>query len=188
MKHTFLYCYKISQIHILLRLTTRLLIAMVLSVVFAIIVGIVLRVSLNKNWSKREIMYMRFFGEIYLRIMHCLLLPVLGTSLIIAIGTPNLKSSGKIGGRAIIMYTYYLITTFMAVTLGIIFVLTIRPGVNPKRNITQITEDSELRNTTAIDTILDLIRDVFPANIIQACIQQYETVLEHPSSKNTSKY
>lgn len=162
-----------------------LTIATLASVVLGVIVGLILRSSASTKWSAREIMYINFIGELFLRMLKCLILPLIISSLIAAIGTLNLKSSGKIGARAI---TYYLITTFMAVILGIILVLTIRPGgdSDQKKNITDIMKTSKLRSTTTTDTMLDLIRNMFPPNIIQACLEQFQTVLK-PSSDNTSK-
>lgn len=151
------------------------------SVVFGIIVGLILRASSTTKWSARDIMYIHFAGEIFLRMLKSLMLPLIMSSLIAAIGTLNLKSSGRIGGRAI---TYYMITTFMAVILGIILVLTIRPGIDRHAATKNSTEssssqpvNSKLRNTTTVDTMLDLIRNMFPPNIVQACLEQLQTVL-----------
>ncbi len=38
----------------------------------------------------------------------------------------------------------------------------------------------ESRNVTAADTLMDLARNLFPPNLIQATIQQYRTVLIYP--------
>ena len=36
------------------------------------------------------------------------------------------------------------------------------------------------RNVTAVDTLLDLARNLCPPNLVQATIQQYRTVLKYP--------
>lgn len=162
------------------------------SVVLGVIVGLILRASSTTKWSARDLMYMNFAGEIFLRMLKSLILPLIMSSLIAAIGTLNLKSSGRIGGRAI---TYYMITTFMAVILGIILVLTIRPGVDRHtlagtKNSTESSSssvNSKLRNSTTVDTMLDLIRNMFPPNIVQACLEQFQTVLTPSSNANSSK-
>lgn len=172
-------------------------------VVFGVIVGLILRASSTSKWSARHIMYMNFAGEIFLRMLKSLILPLIMSSLISAIGTLNLKSSGRIGGRAI---AYYVITTVMAVILGIILVITIRPGVDRYTSVANdTTMDStkssplpspkqqqpincKLRNTTTVDTVLDLIRNMFPPNIVQAYLEQYQTVLTLPNNAaNSSK-
>lgn len=181
-----------------------LTLATLASVVFGTIVGLILRTSSTTKWSARDIMYINFAGEIFLRMLKSLMLPLIMSSLIAAIGTLNLKSSGRIGGRAI---TYYMITTFMAVILGIILVLTIRPGIdrhagtNLTKNLTESSSsssshpiNSKLRNSTTVDTMLDLIRNMFPPNIVQACLEQLQTILtpspnagELPSFKAAQK-
>lgn len=159
-------------------------------VVLGVIVGLILRGTSASKWSERDIMYLNFVGELFLRMLKGLTLPLIVSSLIAAIGSLNLKLSGKIGGRAI---AYYMITTVMAVTLGIILVLTIRPGVD--RNSNEIDQsqnqlnNSKYRKATTTDTMLDLVRNMFPPNIIQACIEQYQTVLKPAdNASNTSNF
>lgn len=169
---------KIQKARVLKMLSEQILtLATLASVVFGVIVGLILRSSTSSKWSQREIMYINFIGELFLRMLKGLILPLIVSSLIAAIGTLNLKASGKIGGRAI---AYYMITTFMAVILGIILVMTIRPGAD--RNESNAMESvhqtsTKLRSTTTTDTMLDLIRNMFPPNIVQACLEQFQTVL-----------
>lgn len=163
-----------------------LTIATLASVVLAVIVGLILRATSSSKWTSRDIMYFNFVGEIFLRVLKGLILPLVISSLIAAIGTLNFKATGKIGGRAI---SYYLITTFMAVVLGIILVMTVRPGIDRhKKNSTESTQQttSKLRSTTTTDTMLDLIRNMFPPNIVQACLEQYQTVLKPPTENASS--
>lgn len=156
------------------------------SVVLGVIVGVMLRATTATKWSSREIMYINFLGEIFLRMLKGLILPLVISSLIAAIGTMNFKATGKIGVRAV---SYYLITTFMAVILGIILVLTVQPGVDRnKMNATVSTQqsNSKLRSTTTTDTMLDLVRNMFPPNIVQACLEQFQTVLKPPMDNANS--
>lgn len=46
--------------------------------------------------------------------------------------------------------------------------------------IFQFFQAGESRNVTAVDTLLDLARNLCPPNLIQATIQQYRTVLTYP--------
>lgn len=169
------------------------------AVALGIVVGSLIRATSTSKWTARNIMYINFAGEIFLRMLKSLMLPLMMSSLIAAIGTLNLKASGRIGGRAI---TYYMITTVMAVMLGIILVLTIRPGVDryvtaemPSTTTINSTQpanssmslaSSKLRNTTTVDTMLDLVRNMFPPNIIQACLEQFQTVLVPPPNATSS--
>ena len=71
-------------------------------------------------------MYVSYIGEIFLRMLKALILPLIVPSLITAVGSLDLSLSGKVGMRAV---AYYFATTILAVILGIILVTTIHPGV-----------------------------------------------------------
>jgi len=99
--------------------------------------------------------------------------------LVAAVGSLDMSISGKVGSRAV---GYYMATTVMAVILGIILVSAIHPGsVETKDNAVERVGTS--RNVTAVDTLLDLARNLFPPNLVQACTQQYRTVLTYPKIK-----
>lgn len=63
------------------------------------------------------------------------------------------KATGKMGVRAIV---YYVLTTFIAVFIGIVLVTTIRPGKG-KRD-TPMSASGRVDSVTAADAFLDLIR------------------------------
>lgn len=86
----------------------------VAGVVGGVILGIILR-STREKWTPREIMYISYLGDLFLRMLKSLILPLIISSLISAIGSLDLSLSGKIGMRAI---SYYMITTIFAVILG----------------------------------------------------------------------
>ncbi|XP_055388304.1 excitatory amino acid transporter 3-like isoform X2 [Condylostylus longicornis] len=156
-------------------------------VIIGFIVGITLINVRGESFTSREISYVYFIGDIFLRILKALILPLIISSLISAIGSLDLQLSAKIGGRAII---YYIITTIIAVILGIILVQTIKPGKINFNDHINSNNDSEAisnkkRNITTTDTLLDLIKNMFPPNLIQACTKQYQTVLKPPKNFTT---
>ncbi|KAL3286965.1 hypothetical protein HHI36_001451 [Cryptolaemus montrouzieri] len=106
------------------------------------------------QWDKRSVMYLAFPGEVFLRMLKCLIIPLLVTSVVTAIGSLDLSLSKKIAFRAI---AYYSATTVCAVILGIILVTTIRPGVGLKP-LDDDTDQPKMRHVTTQDTLLDLIR------------------------------
>ncbi|KAG2455461.1 EAA2 protein, partial [Polypterus senegalus] len=77
------------------------------------------------------------------------------------------KSSGRMGSRAMV---YYMSTTVIAAILGVILVLSFHPG-NPKLK-RQVSVASKNQEVSSIDAFLDLIRNLFPENLVQACFQQ----------------
>ncbi|XP_055586752.1 excitatory amino acid transporter 3-like [Uranotaenia lowii] len=151
--------------------------------IVGVVVGVVLGIGLREvpdegeSWAPRDVAYINFVGDIFLRMLKALILPLIVTSLIAAVGSLDLSLSGKIGGRAVL---YYVLTTVMAVILGIVLVVTIQPG----KGAEETSGDSQgaIRNVTTADTMLDLVRNMFPPNLVQACLQQYQTVLTPPKS------
>ncbi|KAG7214032.1 hypothetical protein KM043_001399 [Ampulex compressa] len=128
-------------------------------------------------WSRRDIMYLKFPGELFMRTVNCLILPLVTTSIVGA--SCNLGKSGTVG---LIALCYYTTTTVLGITLSVILVETIRPGelVN-ENNYTSTTT----RHYMTQDTLLDLLRNLIPDNIVNACLHQFQTVLERP--ENSSK-
>lgn len=65
---------------------------------------------------------------------------------------------------------YYMTTTVIAAVLGVVLVLLIHPG-NPKlkANLGQGKKNDEV---SSMDALFDLIRNLFPENLVQACFQQ----------------
>lgn len=77
------------------------------------------------------------------------------------------KASGRLGTRAMV---YYMSTTIIAAVLGVILVLAIHPG-NPKLK-KQLGPGKKNDEVSSLDAFLDLIRNLFPENLVQACFQQ----------------
>ncbi len=93
-----------------------------------------------------------------------------------AVGSLDAAMAGRIGLRAVV---YYMTTTIMAVILGIVLVTTIKPG---ERSADPTTQDisSDQRNVTTADTLMDLVRNCFPPNVVQATMQSYRTNIIYP--------
>lgn len=123
----------------------------------------------------RKIMYVSFIGDIFLNMLKVVILPLIVSSLVTGLAAMESQTSGKIGLRAVI---YYLTTTFLAVILGIVLVVTIQPGKikSTVMNSAYETPDAAKDPVMTVDTFLDLIRNMFPSNIVQACFEQVSLV------------
>jgi len=133
-----------------------LTITTVLAVILSVIVGISLRLTYEGGYSPRTVMYVNFLGDLFLRMIRAIILPLIVSSLIAAIAPLDVSLSKKIGVRAII---YILSTTVIAVILGIVLVVTIKPGGKGIENVGNPGEKSR-KASTITDTLLDLIRSV----------------------------
>ncbi|XP_075415025.1 excitatory amino acid transporter 3 [Tenrec ecaudatus] len=148
-----------------------LLLATVAAVVLGITVGVLVREY--SQLSNLEKFYFAFPGEILMRMLKLVILPLIISSMITGVAALDSSVSGKIGLRAVV---YYFSTTLIAVILGIVLVVTIKPGVTQK--VDEIDRVGSTPEVSTVDAMLDLIRNMFPENLVQACFQQYKTKRE----------
>lgn len=144
--------------------------AFVIFTVAAVIIGIILGFAMRPyNLSDREVKFFSFPGELLMRMLQMLVLPLLVSSLITGMAALDSRASGKMGLRAVV---YYTSTTVIAVFIGIVMVLIIHPG---KGSRDEFTKHQKVEQVNTADAFLDLIRNMFPPNIVEACTKQYKT-------------
>ncbi|XP_005231733.1 excitatory amino acid transporter 5 isoform X1 [Falco biarmicus] len=143
-----------------------LLILSVLSVTIGCLLGFFLR---TRRLSQQEISYFQFPGELLMRMLKMLILPLVVSSLMSGLAALDAKTSSRLG---IITVTYYLWTTFVAVIVGIVMVSIIHPGGAAQK---ESTEEGGKPIMSSADALLDLIRNMFPANLVEATFKQYRT-------------
>uniref|UniRef100_A0A3Q3WIZ9 Amino acid transporter n=1 Tax=Mola mola TaxID=94237 RepID=A0A3Q3WIZ9_MOLML len=129
------------------------------------------------------VMIIAFPGEILMRMLKMLILPLVVSSLVTGLAGLDAKSSGRLGTRAMV---YYMSTTVIAAVLGVVLVLLIHPG-NPKlrANLGHGKKNDEV---SSVDALFDLIRNLFPENLVQACFQQVgasQRVFTHHESSDS---
>ena len=101
--------------------------------------------------KKTTLMLINFPGELFMNMLKMLILPLIVASLICALAALDSKATGRVGTRALV---YYFSTTILAVILGIVLVVTIKPG--------RSNETNNVKNKAApyrtLDAFLDLLR------------------------------
>ncbi|XP_019506312.1 PREDICTED: excitatory amino acid transporter 1 [Hipposideros armiger] len=155
--------------------------AFVLLTVTAVIVGTILGFALRPyKMSYREVKYFSFPGELLMRMLQMLVLPLIISSLVTGMASLDSKASGKMGMRAVV---YYMTTTIIAVVIGIIIVIIIHPGKGTKENMHR---EGKIVQVTAADAFLDLIRYVLSSPfpwvcfnhpiplILESCFKKYK--------------
>ncbi|XP_049751550.1 excitatory amino acid transporter 3 [Elephas maximus indicus] len=145
---------------------------LLISTVAAVVLGIALGVLVREfgNLSNLDKFYLAFPGELLMRMLKLIILPLIISSMITGVAALDSNVSGKIGLRAVV---YYFCTTIIAVILGIVLVVSIKPGVSQK--VDEIDRVGSTPDVSTVDAMLDLIRNMFPENLVQACFQQYKT-------------
>ncbi|XP_053228201.1 excitatory amino acid transporter 1-like [Podarcis raffonei] len=144
--------------------------AFVLLTVTAVLLGITLALALRPyKLTFRQVKYFSFPGELLMRMLQMLVLPLIVSSLITGMASLDSSASGKMGCRAVV---YYMLTTLIAVFIGIFMVLIIHPGKGSKDALHRQGTVEQVHTT---DAFLDLVRNMFPPNLVEACFRQYKT-------------
>uniref|UniRef100_A0A3Q4BX59 Amino acid transporter n=1 Tax=Mola mola TaxID=94237 RepID=A0A3Q4BX59_MOLML len=126
----------------------------VLFTVAAVVLGVILGYTLRPHkLSQREIKYFAFPGELLMRMLKMLVLPLIVSSLVTGISSLDSKASGKMGMRAVV---YYMVTTLIAVFIGIVVVTIIQPGKGSWHS--PVAKGRNIEPVQAVDAFLDLIR------------------------------
>lgn len=135
-------------------MSNMLLILTIVSVVMGIVLGVAIRPA---NPSQLAQQLVAFPGEIFLRALKMLIIPLIVFSLLAGLGSLNIKLAGALGIRTLL---YYMSTTAIAVTLGIIIVVSIEPGKGHfgTMECTNATSVADAEPIDVLDSILDLIR------------------------------
>ncbi|XP_008404672.1 excitatory amino acid transporter 5-like isoform X2 [Poecilia reticulata] len=140
----------------------------VIAVVTGCTLGFMLR---GTELSTQAKIYFSFPGELLMRMLKMLILPLITSSLMSGLSSMESKACCRMG---VLTVTYYLWTTFIAVVVGIVLVLIIKPGTGTEMDSNRLGGGPVM---TSADALLDLIRNMVPSNLIEATFQQYKTDL-----------
>ncbi|XP_052066155.1 excitatory amino acid transporter 1-like isoform X3 [Mytilus californianus] len=136
------------------------------------IIGVVVR---NTNPTDSTLMWVGILGEIYLNMLKMMIVPLIVASVITGTATLDPKSNGKI---SLVSLGYIMSTNFLGCLVGSILCVIIRPGEIAK---TEVKAFNSVPLETE-DIFADLLRNIFPDNLISATFRKTIT------SYDTEKY
>lgn len=140
-----------------MKLATKILIALVLGAV----VGIVLNVTVPNFFTQADQYFFTPLGTIFLNLIKMLIVPLVFFSIVVGvanIGDP--KALGRMGAKAMI---FFLSTTAVAITLGIILALTFQPGNKGDFDVNEASYEA-----TEAPPVSETLLGIIPANPIDA--------------------
>nr|AKS48290.1 neutral amino acid transporter member 5 [Rachycentron canadum] len=151
-------------------LANLLVILTVAGVLIGVFIGLGVR---NVALTRTQVIYIGFPGELLIRLLKMIIIPLVVCSLVSGAASIDPKALGKLGGWAML---FFLITTLIASSIGVVMAFILKPGVltaiKPK---VQDLGDSVPASKEVIDSFLDLIRNIFPSNLVSAAFQSYAT-------------
>ncbi|XP_070789179.1 neutral amino acid transporter A isoform X2 [Pituophis catenifer annectens] len=147
----------------------------VILTVTGVLVGVAMGALMRQMpLTRAQITYLAFPGEMLLRMLKMIILPLVICSLVSGAASLDTRSLGKLGGIAI---AYFLVTTLIASALAIALAFIIKPGVGAgELNSKDLGLDGAMpTNKETVDSFLDLARNLFPSNLIAAAFRSYAT-------------
>lgn len=130
---------------------------LVILTVSGVLVGVGLGMIIrNMNLTRAQMTYFAFPGEMLLRMLKMIILPLVVCSLISGAASLDTRSLGKLGGIAV---SYFLVTTLIASSIGVALAFIIKPGVGAGAlNTNSLSLESVSTNKETADSFLDLAR------------------------------
>ncbi|WP_127017100.1 dicarboxylate/amino acid:cation symporter [Anoxybacter fermentans] len=134
-------------------LTTQIFIALLAGVVFGVIANLFLS---QEVYQALEKWILTPVGNIFIRGIRMMVVPLVLISLACgAAGIGDLKKLGRIGGKTLI---FYMSTTAIAITIGLILAYIINPGIG-----INLSSEAAFQSKTP-PFIMDVLTDIIPTN------------------------
>ncbi|CAH3873257.1 unnamed protein product [Pieris brassicae] len=127
------------------------------------------------------LMIISYPGELFMRLLKLMILPLVIASLIAGSASLNAKMSGKIALRTL---SYFVLTSMFNAFLGVVLAVLIHPGESYLKHYSATPVQKS--DHSILDSLLDIGRNIFPDNIVQAAFQQAHTVYVQSSTMVSS--
>ena len=136
-------------------LLARILVALVLGAVAGILLGF------NPDAAKTFVQYTKFFGDLFIRLLKMIVVPVIFFSLIAGAASIAPSRLGRVGVK---IMAYYLATSALAVAIGLAFANVFRPGAGMG-----IVGNAAVKGkTAAAPSLSDTILAMVPTNPVES--------------------
>ncbi|MCZ7607226.1 MAG: dicarboxylate/amino acid:cation symporter [Planctomycetota bacterium] len=113
------------------------------------------------------LMVIGFPGDLLMQMLKMMVVPLVVATMVVGVASlGDIRKAGKIGYRTV---GYYALTTGMSVLLGIILVNLIQPGAGAENLQAAGELPQSLREPKgALESLLQVVKGMFPPNLIQA--------------------
>ncbi len=133
-----------------LNLLTQIFIAFIAAIIFGIIFGPAINI-------------VQPLGDLFLRLIKFIVVPLVFTSLIVGVaGSGNIREFGAMGGKT---FVYYLVTTAIAVTIGIGVGYLFSPGSG-----LEMSANLEEVEVSEAPGVVDILLNIVPTNPIESLV------------------
>jgi len=152
-----------------LPLYTKVLIGLLAGVVFGILAN-------QLGFSDFVFNYIKPIGSVFIRLISMVVVPLIFASLLVGTASLNdIRKLGRIGAKTV---AYYLCTTIIAISIGLLLANTLKPGEGlSQEKRTQLTEsvsekeDAQIETALKKPTVTDILLNIVPTNPIRAFVE-----------------
>ncbi|SIR49626.1 proton glutamate symport protein [Peribacillus simplex] len=145
-----------------------------LSLASQIFIGLILGIIVGAIFYGNEAAqnFLQPFGDIFLRMIKMIVVPIIVSSLIVAVaGVGDLKAVGKLGAKSL---SYFVVVTMIAIAVGLISANIIQPGAGVNMNNLEQTDIStyvDTAETKQHESFVATIVNIVPSNPVKAMVE-----------------
>lgn len=146
-------------------------------ILLGLVAGMILGVLANRlALSGFVVGYIKPLGSVFIRLISMVVVPLVFASLLVGTASLNdIRRLGRIGAKTL---AYYLCTSAIAVTIGLLLANALKPGVGLPSDVqAQLTDrgaaqrDAKLSAELEKPTITDVLLNIVPTNPIRAFVE-----------------
>ncbi|KAH9518859.1 Excitatory amino acid transporter 2 [Bulinus truncatus] len=145
---------------------------LVILTILGVIIGVIVGISVRQfNPSQDIVIWIGLAGEVYMRVLKMMILPLIICSVISGTATLDPKCNGRV---SVVSLIFIVVSNSVSCIIPIVIALTVRPGEGMNLHSNQFDSTPTAVLDTS-DIFVDLIRNLFPENIVTACFLQAQT-------------
>ncbi len=146
-------------------------------ILIGLLLGAVLGILANRwGFSDFVLTYIRPVGSAFIRLISMVVVPLVFASLLV--GTASLSDIRKLGRIGVKTLAYYLCTTTIAISIGLLLANTLRPGTGLSQDVrTRLTKsgtqdaDARIEAARKKPTVTDVLLNIIPTNPVKAFVE-----------------
>ena len=130
-------------------------------IMFAMLLGVIVGILFREHALIFEPL-----GNVFIRLLKMIIVPIIFSSLVVGVvSLGSVQSLGRLGTRT---FLYYMVTTIMAVMIGLIVVNFIKPGFDTDVDLALFSSNPITDSIDHEVSVVSVITDIVPSNIISA--------------------
>ncbi|MDQ0159446.1 dicarboxylate/amino acid:cation symporter [Alkalibacillus salilacus] len=129
------------------------------SLIVKISVALILGVLVGLVFGESVVPYLNPFGELLIRLLKFLILPLILFTLIVGVNQTNIRDLGRMGGKVL---GYYTVTSAVAIIVGVSIALLLAPGEGMS------LDPNESYDSPEHPGIASVLLNIVPENIVTA--------------------